>query len=253
MPERYLSVAGEALPHSRLKTPGRSVPGPFLHWLIQWPCSRLQSYLMTPRMRARRRADDRVIETAIPSRLDALPWSGFHTRVVLALGITWILDGLEVTLGGRLSGALKESPTLHFSNFDVGLANSSLSRRRRARRDRLRLAHRPHRPPQAVLHHARALSLRDRGDRVVMERRRATRCFASSPAPASAANTPRSTPPSRSWCRRAIAAGPISSSTAASGSAPRSAPSAPSCCSIPPSPGPISAGGSPISPAPCSA
>ena len=44
--------------------------------------------------------------------------------MVLALGITWILDGLEVTLAGALSGALKESPTLHFSNFDVGLANS---------------------------------------------------------------------------------------------------------------------------------
>ena len=52
-------------------------------------------------------------------------WSGFHTRVVLALGITWILDGLEVTLAGALSGALKESPTLHFSNFDVGFANSA--------------------------------------------------------------------------------------------------------------------------------
>jgi MFS family permease len=70
------------------------------------------------------RADDRIIETSIPSRLDALLWSGFHTRVVLALGITWILDGLEVTLAGALSGALKESPTLRFSNFDVGLANS---------------------------------------------------------------------------------------------------------------------------------
>jgi MFS family permease len=69
--------------------------------------------------------DDRVIETSIPARLDNLRWSGFHTRVVLALGITWILDGLEVTLAGALSGALKESPTLRFSNFDVGLANSA--------------------------------------------------------------------------------------------------------------------------------
>ncbi len=68
--------------------------------------------------------DDRVIETSIPSRLDSLRWSGFHTRVVLALGITWILDGLEVTLAGALSGALKESPMLHFSNFDVGFSNS---------------------------------------------------------------------------------------------------------------------------------
>ena len=66
-----------------------------------------------------------VIATDIPSRLDSLLWSGFHTRVVLALGITWILDGLEVTLAGALSGALKQSPTLHLSNFDLGLANSA--------------------------------------------------------------------------------------------------------------------------------
>jgi MFS family permease len=71
------------------------------------------------------RGEDRVIETSIPSRLDNLRWSGFHTRVVLALGITWILDGLEVTLAGALSGALKESPTLQFSNFDVGFSNSA--------------------------------------------------------------------------------------------------------------------------------
>src|SRR5712675_181031 len=72
-----------------------------------------------------REHQDRVIETSIPSRLDSLRWSGFHTRVVLALGITWILDGLEVTLAGALSGALKESPALQFSNFDVGFANSA--------------------------------------------------------------------------------------------------------------------------------
>ncbi|QDL99158.1 MFS transporter [Rhodopseudomonas palustris] len=67
----------------------------------------------------------RVIETDIPARLDGLLWSGFHTRVVTALGITWILDGLEVTLAGALAGALKDSPTLRFSNLDVGLANSA--------------------------------------------------------------------------------------------------------------------------------
>ena len=69
--------------------------------------------------------NDGIVETSIPARLDSLQWGGFHTRVVLALGITWILDGLEVTLAGALSGALKESPTLQFSNFDVGLANSA--------------------------------------------------------------------------------------------------------------------------------
>jgi MFS family permease len=69
--------------------------------------------------------DGRIIETDIPARLDALHWSGFHTRVVVALGITWILDGLEVTLAGALSGALKQSPRMAFSNFDVGFANSA--------------------------------------------------------------------------------------------------------------------------------
>ena len=39
-------------------------------------------------------------ETRIPERLDRLPWSSFHTRLVIALGITWVLDGLEVTLAG---------------------------------------------------------------------------------------------------------------------------------------------------------
>src|SRR6478735_2358414 len=71
-----------------------------------------------------RRGSNGIIETDIPARLDALHWSGFHTRVVVALGITWILDGLEVTLAGALSGALKESPRMQFSNFDVGLSNS---------------------------------------------------------------------------------------------------------------------------------
>ena len=68
---------------------------------------------------------DHVIATDIPARLDALAWSGFHTRVVIALGITWVLDGLEVTLAGALSGALKQSPALHFSNIELGVANSA--------------------------------------------------------------------------------------------------------------------------------
>src|ERR671938_781446 len=66
-----------------------------------------------------------VVETDIPARLDRLPWSRFHTLVVAALGITWILDGLEVTLAGTVAGALKESPQLRFSNADVGLASSA--------------------------------------------------------------------------------------------------------------------------------
>ncbi|MBV8792739.1 MAG: MFS transporter, partial [Pseudolabrys sp.] len=65
-----------------------------------------------------------IVETDVPARLDRLPWGRFHTLVVAALGITWILDGLEVTLAGALSGALKQSPVLQFTNSDIGLAGS---------------------------------------------------------------------------------------------------------------------------------
>ncbi|MCT2399772.1 MFS transporter [Novosphingobium mangrovi (ex Huang et al. 2023)] len=66
-----------------------------------------------------------VVETDVPARLDRLPWAGFHWLVVVALGITWILDGLEVTLAGSVAPALRESPTLRFTASDVGLANSA--------------------------------------------------------------------------------------------------------------------------------
>ncbi|RVU15083.1 MFS transporter [Methylobacterium oryzihabitans] len=66
-----------------------------------------------------------VAETDISARLDRLPWGRFHTLVVLALGITWVLDGLEVTLAGALVGALRASPVLQFSAADVGLATAS--------------------------------------------------------------------------------------------------------------------------------
>src|SRR5262249_62302799 len=66
-----------------------------------------------------------IVETDIPARLDRLPWGRFQTLVVAALGITWILDGLEVTLIGAVAGALKQSPVLRLSNTEVGLASSA--------------------------------------------------------------------------------------------------------------------------------
>jgi hypothetical protein len=66
-----------------------------------------------------------IIETDVPARLERLPWGQFHTLVVIALGITWVLDGLEVTLAGAVGGALKESPALAFSNVEVGFASSA--------------------------------------------------------------------------------------------------------------------------------
>jgi MFS family permease len=66
-----------------------------------------------------------IVVTDIPARLDRLPWGRFHTLVVLALGITWILDGLEVTLAGAVAGALRQSPVLQFTSADIGLAGSA--------------------------------------------------------------------------------------------------------------------------------
>jgi len=65
-----------------------------------------------------------IITSDIAARLDRLPWSRFHTLVVVALGITWILDGLEVTLAGSVSGALKASPALRLTDAEIGLAGS---------------------------------------------------------------------------------------------------------------------------------
>ena len=65
-----------------------------------------------------------VITTDIPARMDRLPWSSWHWRVVIALGITWVLDGLEVTIVGALGGVLTEPGTLHLSEAQVGLAGS---------------------------------------------------------------------------------------------------------------------------------
>lgn len=63
-----------------------------------------------------------VIETDIPARLDRLPWARWHWLVVVALGITWILDGLEVTIVGSLGSVLQEPGTLGLGARDVGFA-----------------------------------------------------------------------------------------------------------------------------------
>jgi MFS family permease len=63
--------------------------------------------------------------TDIPARLDALPWSRWHWRVVIALGITWMLDGLEVTVVGSLGPALGRSDTLALGPAEIGWAGSA--------------------------------------------------------------------------------------------------------------------------------
>ena len=69
--------------------------------------------------------DEAVTLTDVPARLDALPWSRFHWLVVAALGVTWILDGLEVTLVGSLSGVLGDPRTLGLSAQEIGWSGSA--------------------------------------------------------------------------------------------------------------------------------
>src|SRR4051794_28301606 len=60
------------------------------------------------------------IESHVPARLDRLPWSRWHWLIVTALGATWILDGLEVTLAGSLGGILTHRETLGLTDAQVG-------------------------------------------------------------------------------------------------------------------------------------
>src|ERR1700674_3743907 len=60
------------------------------------------------------------IESYVPARLDRLPWSRWHGLIVIGLGATWILDGLEVTLAGALGGILTRHETLGLSDAQVG-------------------------------------------------------------------------------------------------------------------------------------
>ncbi len=64
------------------------------------------------------------VRTTVPARLDRLPWSRFHMLVVVALGITWILDGLEVTIVGSIGPILQEHGTLNLTPSNVGTSAS---------------------------------------------------------------------------------------------------------------------------------
>ena len=66
-----------------------------------------------------------AFDTLVPARLDRLPWSGFHWLIVTALGITWTLDGLEVTLSGAVSGVLQEPQVMNFSPAEIGAIASA--------------------------------------------------------------------------------------------------------------------------------
>ena len=66
-----------------------------------------------------------TVSTDIPARLDRLPWARFHWMIVIGLGAVWILDGLEVTIVGSMSEALKPADTgLGLTSAQIGLAGA---------------------------------------------------------------------------------------------------------------------------------
>src|SRR5436309_4610002 len=65
-------------------------------------------------------ANGEMIESYVPARLDRMPWSSWHWLIVLSLGATWILDGLEVTLAGAVGGILTRHETLGLTDTEVG-------------------------------------------------------------------------------------------------------------------------------------
>ncbi len=104
-----------------------------------------------------RRALAGPFRTDIPARLDRMRWGRFHTLLVAALGTSWIIDGLEVTLVGALASMLTLPTTLGLSSAQVGRGRRLVRRRRGNRRDRVRRTCRSLRSTQAILRHARSL------------------------------------------------------------------------------------------------
>ncbi len=67
-----------------------------------------------------------VIRSTIPARIDRIPWNSFHTRLVVALGVAWILDGLEITIAANIGPTMEKASALHMSPSAVGLATGTV-------------------------------------------------------------------------------------------------------------------------------
>ncbi|MFJ8075071.1 MFS transporter [Streptomyces sp. NPDC096176] len=68
-------------------------------------------------------ADPNVVTTKVPARIDRLPWSRFHWRIIVGLGTVWILDGLEVTIVGAVASRMTEPDSgIHLTSADIGTA-----------------------------------------------------------------------------------------------------------------------------------
>ena len=65
-------------------------------------------------------AQSPTIRSSIPARIDRLPWSRFHTRMVMALGVAWVLDGLEITIAANVAADLTQKNTLNLTAAQAG-------------------------------------------------------------------------------------------------------------------------------------
>src|SRR6185437_1214111 len=70
--------------------------------------------------------DDGVIRSLIPARLDRLGWSRFHTRLVVALGVAWVLDGLEITIASNVEPLMSKPSALNLSSSELSFADCTV-------------------------------------------------------------------------------------------------------------------------------
>ncbi len=84
--------------------------------------------------RERRSERGEAVRSLIPARIDRLGWSRFHTRLVVALGVAWVLDGLEITIAGNVTASSATSPLSTCRRLGGLLGGDHLSARRGCRR-----------------------------------------------------------------------------------------------------------------------
>jgi MFS family permease len=81
--------------------------------------------ILHPQSRAKDREQseqDQPIKSLIPARLDRLGWSRFHTMLVVALGVAWVLDGLEITIASNVTALISKPQALNLSSSEVSFA-----------------------------------------------------------------------------------------------------------------------------------
>ena len=139
-----------------------------LHSAVRWPSGSRGASRFVEGVECET-ASPRVVHTDIPFRLDRLPWSRFHLLMVIALGITWVLDGLEVTIVGSIGPALQSRQTLGLFECQCRGRGVALRDRRGPGSALLGLADRPGGSAAGVLCHALYLSCRRAAECALLE------------------------------------------------------------------------------------